>query len=97
MRRPPPRVLYCVELDGAVDRTREVAILDGEVKVFGQNGVLLGSVADEPADNNSPSIAFAVENNFPNTAKVFSNDDNLEILYAIYPTYEYYTESVKKR
>jgi hypothetical protein len=68
---------------------------DGSVTVFNQDGVKLGSVADEPIDDNSPSIAFAVEKNFPNTAKVFSNDENLEIIYAIYPTYEYYVESVK--
>lgn len=72
-------------------------VLDGSVAVFGQDGTKLGNVADEPVDDNSPSIAFAVEKNFPNTAKVLSNDENLEIIYAIYPTYEYYVESVKTK
>ncbi len=69
---------------------------DGSVYVFNQEGVKLGSVADEPVDDNSPSIAFAVENNFPNTAKVFANGEKTEVIYAIYPTYKYYAESVKK-
>lgn len=69
---------------------------DGSIAVFNQGGIKLGGIVNEPVDSLSPNIAFAVENNFPNTAKVFSNGEKTELIYAIYPTREYYAKSVKK-
>lgn len=66
------------------------------IAIFDQGGIKLGIVANEPVDSFSPTIATAVKNNFPNTAKVFSNDEKMELIYAIYPTRDYYAKSVKK-
>lgn len=71
-------------------------IEDGSVAVYNQGGIKLGLVANEPVDSLSPTIAFTVKNNFPNTVKVFTNGEKMELIYAIYPTREYYAESVKK-
>ncbi len=69
---------------------------DNSVAVFNQGGIKLGIIINEPVDSLSPSITFAVKNNFPNTAKVFSNGEKMELIYAIYPSRKYYAESVKK-
>ena len=69
---------------------------NGTVSVFNQEGIKLGGLLNEADDPGRPAIAFAVENNFPNTAKVFSNGEKTEIIYAIYPTRAYYAESVEK-
>lgn len=71
-------------------------VRDGAIVVFGQDGVDIGTVTNEPVDDSRPTIAFSLGKNFPNSAKVFSKDGKLELIYAIYPTREYYTETVKK-
>lgn len=70
-------------------------VRDGAIIIFGQDGVDIGTVVNEPVDDSRPTIAFSVGKNFPNSAKVFSKDGKLEILYAIYPTREYYTETMR--
>jgi len=69
----------------------------GKAAVYGQDGVKIGGVAGETDDDNAPSIALAIEKKFPNTVKVLTAGANPEILYAIYPTYEYYEQTVKEK
>lgn len=70
---------------------------DGILVVYGQDGIKIGGVTGETADDSAPSIAVAMEKNFLNTVKVLSTGTIPEILYAIYPSYEYYAETVKAK
>lgn len=69
---------------------------DGAVAVYGQDGVKIGSVLNDTETPGRPTIAYAVSHNFPNTVKIFSVSGKLEVLFAVYPTYEYYAQTVKE-
>jgi len=69
--------------------------LNGEnIDICNTAGECVGTVDEGEVEESRVSIKFALENNFSNFAKVLETGEKLVVLYAVYPSYEYYEKQV---
>lgn len=81
----------------AVERSESVVLKLAEdgtsVEVFNTSGKLIGSFSEPPVGEDRIAVTFALERKFPVIGKIFDTETP-SVLYAVYPTYDFYKELV---